>query len=126
MQWSVFGFGVQRKVMVLVISSPTINQTLEHVTVLPVVESGEQREVYPNEAVCAVRRENGGSTEVTVLVHQVRTLRQSALGPRVGTVITASDRRRILDALEVQLGVSIIGDDQKGEDNGREERSVHL
>lgn len=43
MQWGVFGLGTQRRVMVLVISDPVINQTLEHVTVLPVVESADAR-----------------------------------------------------------------------------------
>lgn len=118
MQWSVFALGAQRRVMILVISDPVINQTLAHVTVLPVVEPGGEREVYPNEAVCAVEPENGGSMEITVLAHQVRTLRKSDLGPRIGTVISASDRRGVLDALEVQLGVSITGDDQQEEDNG--------
>lgn len=118
MQWGVFGLGTQRRVMVLVISDPVINQTLEHVTVLPVVESADAREVYPNEAVCVVQPENGGSLDVTVLAHQVRTLRKSDLGPRIGTVIAPSDRRGVLDALEVQLGVSITGVDQQEEDDG--------
>jgi len=118
MQWSVFGLGTQRRVMVLVISDPVINQTLEHVTVLPVVESGDLREIYPNEAVCSLQPGNGRSLDVTVLAHQVRTLRKGDLGPRVGTVITPSDRRRILDALEVQLGVSISRVDQQEEDDG--------
>lgn len=118
MQWSVFGLGAQRRVMILVISNPVINQTLAHVTVLPVVEPGGAREIYPNEAVCAVQPENGGPMEITVLAHQVRTLRKSDLGRQVGTVISASDRRRVLDALEVQLGVSITGDDQQEDDNG--------
>lgn len=118
MQWSVFGLGTQRRVMVLVISDPVINQTLEHVTVLPVVESGDTREIYPNEAACVVQPENGGSLDVTVLAHQVRTLRKSDLGRRIGTVITPSDRRGILDALEVQLGVSITDVDQQEKDDG--------
>ena len=46
MQWGVFGLGTQRRVMVLVISDSVINQTLEHVTVLPVVEYGDAREIY--------------------------------------------------------------------------------
>ena len=118
MQWGVFGLGAQRRVMILVISNPVINQTLAHVTVLPVVELGREREVYPNEAVCAVQPDGGGSMEITVLAHQVRTLRKSDLGRRIGTVISASDRRRVLDALEVQLGVSITGDVQQEEDDG--------
>ena len=118
MQWGVFGLGAQRSVMILVISDPVINETLAHVTVLPVVELGREREVYPNEAVCAVQPGSGGSMEVTVLAHQVRTLRKSDLGRRIGTVVSASDRRSVLDALEVQLGVSITAVDQKEEDDG--------
>jgi mRNA-degrading endonuclease toxin of MazEF toxin-antitoxin module len=118
MQWSVFGLGTQRRVMVLVISDSVINQTLEHVTVLPVVESGDAREIYPNEAACAVQLENGGSLDATVLAHQVRTLRKSDLGPRFGAVSAPSDRRGILDALEVQLGVSITAVDQEEEVDG--------
>ena len=118
MQWGVFGLGAQRSVMILVISDPVINETLAHVTVLPVVELGREREVYPNEAVCAAQPDSGGSMEVTVLAHQVRTLRKSDLGRQVGTVISTSDRRRILNALEVQLGVSITAVDQEEEDDG--------
>ncbi len=118
MQWGVFGLGAQRSVMILVISDPVINETLAHVTVLPVVELGDERELYPNEAVCTVQPESSGSMEITVLAHQVRTLRKSDLGRRVGTVISASDRRRVLDALEVQLGVSITGGVQQEEDDG--------
>ena len=118
MQWGVFGLGAQRSVMILVISDPVINETLAHVTVLPVVELSREREVYPNEAVCAVQPDSGGSMEVTVLAHQVRTLRKSDLGRQVGTVVSVSDRRRVLDALEVQLGVSITAVDQQEEDDG--------
>lgn len=119
MQWSVFGLGTQRRVMVLVISDSVINQSLEHVTVLPVVESADGREIYPNEAVCVVQVERGGSIDGTVLVHQVRTLRKSDLGHRIGAVVTPSYRRGILDALEVQLGVSITAvDQQEEEDDG--------
>lgn len=118
MQWGVFGLGAQRRVMILVISDPVINETLAHVTVLPVVELGGEREVYPNEAVCSVQTESSGPMEIAALAHQVRTLRKSDLGRRIGTVITTSDRRRVLDALEVQLGVSITGDTQQEEDDG--------
>ena len=118
MQWSVFGLGTQRRVMVLVISDSVINETLEHVTVLPVVESGDAREIYPNETVCVVQLENGRSLDVTVLAHQVRTLRKSDLGPRIGAVIRPSDRRGILDALEVQLGISITAVDKQEEEDG--------
>lgn len=116
MQWSVFGLGAQRRVMVLVISGSVINETLEHVTVLPVVELGGSREIYPNEALCVVQPETGGPLDVAVLAHQVRTLRKNDLGPRVGTVISQSDRRSILDALGVQLGASITGEQE--EDDG--------
>lgn len=118
MQWSVFWFGNQDRVLALVISSPIINETLDHVTVLPVVEANAGRAIYPTEAACTMKHDDGRCVQLVVLAHQVRTLRRSDMGGRAGAVVSPADRRKVLDAVGVQLGVSIHADGMTEEADG--------
>lgn len=115
MKWNIYTFGAQSRVMALVVSSVVINKTLEHVTVLPVVERTQGRNIYAHEAACVVQGPGGGGFEAIAMAHQIRTLRRAELGDKVGGILRAVDRRRVLDALEVQLGIQIVQSEDNNE-----------
>ncbi|TVR65964.1 MAG: type II toxin-antitoxin system PemK/MazF family toxin [Spirochaetaceae bacterium] len=92
------GTGRPQGVAFLVISSDAVNATFSHVTVLPLVGAGEERDVYPNEA----RNE-----DTVVLGHQIRTIRHRELTVRKGRIGDPLVRSAIMQALSVQLGMRL-------------------
>ncbi len=93
--------GRPQDVVFLVISSDAVNATFSHVTVLPLVSAGEDRDIYPNEA----RNE-----DMVVLGHQIRTLRHRDLAVRKGSIGDARVRSAVMQALSIQFGMRLESD----------------
>ena len=89
---------------VLVISEEEINQVLPVVNVLPVTSRKPGRRIYPNEALLSPGT-GGLKNESIVLCHQIRTLDKKRLMRRLGEITDAGTQERILEALNLQLGM---------------------
>jgi mRNA interferase MazF len=106
MQWQVYNLSSAPELFVLVVSGRIVNETMPHITVIPVVRRRSDREVYPTEATFALPQETGG-TEFIVMAHQIRTIRRSDLGLCVREISDDQTIRAVLDALEAQLDLHI-------------------
>ena len=88
---------------VLIISKSALNSLLPVVNVIPITSRKANRRVYPNEAV--VPAIGGISVESIALCYQIRTLDKRRLIRKLGTPHDSRIRRKIIDALRLQLGI---------------------
>ena len=112
-QWHVFlatldpttGAEQAGKRPVLVISREQLNQVLQVVNVVPLTSRKSiARIIYPNEVLLTAAMA-GLKVDSIALCYQIRTLDKKRLERDLGTIVNASLRRSILDAIRFQLEI---------------------
>lgn len=90
---------------VLVLSATALNRILPIVNVLPVTSRKQNRRIYPNETLIPAGIA-GLTSESIVLCYQIRTLDQSRLIRRFGTLADINLQNQVLEALKFQLKIN--------------------
>ncbi len=105
-QWEIFwcqldpGLGSEQKGLrpVLVVSRNAVNSTLPIVTILPFSSVKSRDKIYPTEVFLPANATGLGKDSV-VMIHQIRTLSQSRLPRKSGSLEDPEHRQLILTSL---------------------------
>jgi mRNA interferase MazF len=90
---------------VLIISEDDINALMNIVNIIPITSRKSERIVYPNESLLPEGK-YGLEKESLALCHQIRSIDKRRLSKKYGQISDKDTRKKIIEAICFQLGIS--------------------